>query len=255
MATERGGGEDERKGERARRQHGTKGGLRCKKQRAMEGEKSTEIEKESRIPAYRWPRRDEVCTWCRLTCLFSWRTRPRCRKVSGQREQRASRSALSPVPSGSSFSTAIASSSSTATTTTTTTLTFLIRLCLPLARWREEILEMRDSFIKGEKRCQRGRHHRVGRFDHTNYRDSSDATRSSLSVSLSLSPFLSFFLPSPIPGSLSRVRMTSSRERSAREKYMPSDRANSLCVGLRLYNPRRCILLGLYFLSGWLKSI
>lgn len=154
-----------------------------------------------------------MCTWCRLTCLFSWRTRPRCRKVSGQREQRASRSAPSSVLSGSSFFFAIASSSST-------TSTFLIRLCLPLARWREEILEMRDSFIKGEKRCQRGRHHRVGRFDHTNYRDSSDAIRSSLYLCLSF--FLSSFL---VPDSLSRVRMTPSRERSAREKYVPSDRA------------------------------
>jgi len=128
-----------------------------------------------------------VCTWCRLTCLFSWRTRPRCRKVSGQRAKSLEIRSL-PVPSGFSFSSTIASSSSSAATPT-----FLIRLCLPLARWREEILEMRDSFIKGEKRCQRGRHHRVGRFDHTNYRDSSDATRSSLSVSL----FLSFFLPRP----------------------------------------------------------
>lgn len=153
----------------------------------MEGEREREIEQESRIPAYRWPRRDEVCTWCRLTCLFSWRTRPRCRKVSGQRAKSLEIRSLSLVPSGSSFSSTIASSSST------TIPTFLIRLCLPLARWREEILEMRDSFIKGEKRCQRGRHHRVGRFDHTNYRDSSDATRSSLSVSLF--PF-SLFLPS-----------------------------------------------------------
>lgn len=57
---------------------------------------------------------------------------------------------------------------------------------------------MRDSFIKGEKRCQRGRHHRVGRFDHTNYRDFSDATRSSLSASLFLlSSFLSSFLLRP----------------------------------------------------------
>jgi len=151
----------------------------------MEGERSTQMEKESRTPSYRWPRRDEVCTWCRLTCLFSWRTRPRCRKVSGQRAKSLEIRSL-PVPSGFSFSSTIASSSSS-------TPTFLIRLCLPLARWREEILEMRDSFIKGEKRCQRGRHHRVGRFDHTNYRDSSDATRSSLSVSL----FLSFFLPRP----------------------------------------------------------
>lgn len=193
-----------------------------------------------------------MCTWCRLTCLFSWRTRPRCRKVSGQREQRASRSALSLVPSGSSFSPPPSPSSSPSTTITAATPTFLIRLCLPLARWREEILEMRDSFIKGEKRCQRGRHHRVGRFDHTNYRDSSDATRSSLSASLSF-PFLSFFLPRsrarfrefvwhPLSWAISR-------------KVHAIGSSDSLCVGLRLYNPRRYILLGLYFLSGWLKSI
>lgn len=209
----------------------TEGGLQCKK-RAMERERSSETEKESRIPAYRWPRRDEVCTWCRLTCLFSWRTRPRCRKVSGQRAKSLEIRSLflslplSPPSRPGPPSPPLSSAPSPLPPPPSPPLTptFLIRLCLPLARWREEILEMRDSFIKGEKRCQRGRHHRVGRFDHTNYRDSS--TRPARLYPCLSFPFLSFFLSSflDVPGSLSRARMTS-RERSAREKYVPSDRA------------------------------
>jgi len=160
------------------------------------------MEYERRTSSYRWPRRDEVCTWCRLTCLFSWRTRPRCRKVPGQRERRASRDPFpllscplrpasypsillrSSLPSARIlFSGARRSAPPPSPHSPSPPRTFhssvpLICLCLLHARWRDEILEMRDSFIKGEKRCQRARDTTaVGRFDHTNYRDSSDATR------------------------------------------------------------------------------
>lgn len=76
--------EERRKGEKAR-----------KGKRNRDTERG-EMENERRTSSYRWPRRDEVCTWCRLTCLFSWRTRPRCRKVPGQPEQRASRETAPP---------------------------------------------------------------------------------------------------------------------------------------------------------------
>jgi hypothetical protein len=59
---------------------------------------------------------------------------------------------------------------------------------------------MRDSFIKGEKRCQRARDTTaVGRFDHTNYRDSSDATRAPSHRPAALAAFF----PRPLLPSLS----------------------------------------------------
>lgn len=84
-----------------------------KRQRDRQRERGGGKEREESTPSYRWPRRDEVCTWCRLTCLFSWRTRPRCRKVSGHRAKSLERSAP-PFPHAvvSRFLTAATSSSS-----------------------------------------------------------------------------------------------------------------------------------------------
>lgn len=114
----------------------------------------------------------------------------------------------------------------------------LIRLCLPLVRWREEILEMRDSFIKGEKRCQRARDttESVALITRIIVTPRTRPARLYPSVFLLVSFFLSWV-------SLSRLHMTPSRERSTRGKYARSDRATHfVCWIVSIQALRHCTL-------------
>lgn len=72
------------------------------------------------------------------------------------------------------------------------------------------------------RRCQRERHHRVGRFDHTNYRDSSDAIRSSLSL------LRSWFL------SVSRFELV---QEFVRHPLMNDQQGESMCISTRASHP------------------
>lgn len=109
----------------------------------------------------------------------------------------------------------------------------LIRLCLPLARWHEEILEMRDSFIKGEKRCQRARDTTESVALITRIIVTPRTRPARLYPSVCLSLLLSFFL--------SRVSLsydTLSWTISARGKYARSDRATHFVLDCILHKLR-----------------